>query len=237
MTTVVYSSGPVTPWMWKLREPSPSSRQKPRSAHMPRRLDQDVDALAAHEVLVAAGRDVLAQRVGDVGVDVVLRGAGGVVGRRLLAVDRAPREERAALGEVLRAPAGRVQHVVAEAQRAAGHRRRGVGQERQHVDLGVPEVVAAVAGAGHPLRRHAGLLGPGGRLRDLEEVPADRLLQRRLAVHHDVRPRPQYASSQWRCASNWGSTPSRHPVQGAAAPVDQLADGHPARGVVGDRSW
>jgi hypothetical protein len=34
LTTVVYSSGPVTPWMWKLRDPSPSSRQKPRSAHI-----------------------------------------------------------------------------------------------------------------------------------------------------------------------------------------------------------
>ncbi|CPU64251.1 Uncharacterised protein [Mycobacteroides abscessus] len=32
LTTVVYSSGPVTPWMWKLS--SPLARQKPRSSHM-----------------------------------------------------------------------------------------------------------------------------------------------------------------------------------------------------------
>ena len=31
LTTVVYSSGPVTPWMWKT--PSPLRRQNPRSAH------------------------------------------------------------------------------------------------------------------------------------------------------------------------------------------------------------
>ena len=31
-TTVVYSSGPVTPWMWKLS--SPLARQKPRSSHI-----------------------------------------------------------------------------------------------------------------------------------------------------------------------------------------------------------
>ncbi len=30
LTTVVYSSGPVTPWMWNDR--SPLLRQKPRSA-------------------------------------------------------------------------------------------------------------------------------------------------------------------------------------------------------------
>ena len=32
LTTVVYSSGPVTPWMWKV--PPSSSNQKPRSSHM-----------------------------------------------------------------------------------------------------------------------------------------------------------------------------------------------------------
>ena len=32
LTTVVYSSGPVTPWMWNV--PSASLRQNPRSAHI-----------------------------------------------------------------------------------------------------------------------------------------------------------------------------------------------------------
>ena len=38
----------------------------------------------------------------------------------------------------------------------------------------------AVARPGHALRGYAGLLGAGGDLRDLEQVPADGLLQRRL---------------------------------------------------------
>ena len=33
-TTAVYSSGPVTPWMWNRCDPSASVRQKPRSAHI-----------------------------------------------------------------------------------------------------------------------------------------------------------------------------------------------------------
>ncbi len=49
LTTVVYSSGPVTPWMWKVVTVGPWPRQKPRSAHMPGGLDEDVDRLAGEE--------------------------------------------------------------------------------------------------------------------------------------------------------------------------------------------
>ncbi len=95
LTTVVYSSGPVTPWMWKLG--SPLLRQKPRSAHIRAASTRMSTPSRTRKPAVAGRADVLHQRVGDVGVDVVLRGAGRVVGRRLLAVDRAPREHRAAL--------------------------------------------------------------------------------------------------------------------------------------------
>ena len=124
----------------------------------PRGLDQEVHALAIHEFLVSAGSDVLAEGVGNVSVDVILRGPGRVIGRCLFTVDRAPREERAALGKFLRAAAGRTEHVVTETQFAARHLRRCVGQEREHEDLGVPEVVPAVARARHTLRGDTGLL-------------------------------------------------------------------------------
>src|SRR4030095_12510272 len=77
-------------------------------------LDQDVDTLLIHEVLIPAGGDVLAKGVGNIGIDVVLRCPGRVVGRCLFAVDRTPGEERAILGKLLCATAGRTQHVVTE---------------------------------------------------------------------------------------------------------------------------
>jgi hypothetical protein len=100
LTTVVYSSGP-----------------------QPRGLDQKVHAFAVHEVLITAGGDVLAEGIGDVCVDVILRRAGRVIGRCLLAVDRTPGEERSILGKLFRAAAGRAEHVVTEAQFAARHMR------------------------------------------------------------------------------------------------------------------
>ena len=63
----------------------------------PGRLDQDLGGLAGQERDVAAGVEVALEGEGDRRVDVVLRGAGGVVGRRLLAVDRPPGVEGADL--------------------------------------------------------------------------------------------------------------------------------------------
>ena len=117
--------------------------------------------LAHHELVVAGGLDVLHEGVRDVGVDVVLRGAGRVVGGRLLAVDRPPREQRAAAGQLGGAVAGGVEHAVAEPQRVAGHVRRRVGEERQDVDLGVPEVVAARSRS--PVTPFAGMPPPSVR--------------------------------------------------------------------------
>jgi hypothetical protein len=75
---------------------APEPERRPQA----RRLDRDVDALAVEELVVAGRPHVLAEREADVGVDVVLRRAGGVVGGCLFAVDRAPREECTGLVEL-----------------------------------------------------------------------------------------------------------------------------------------
>ena len=53
-----------------------------------------------------------------------------------------------------------VQHAVAEPKQVAGDARLGVGEERQHPRLGVPEVVAVVGVAGQTLGRDSRCLRP-----------------------------------------------------------------------------
>ena len=81
------------------------SRQNPRSAHIRAVSTRMSTPSRRMKSSSPVALTYLHQRVRDVGVDVVLRGAGRVVGGRLLAVDRPPREQRAALGQVL-PPAG-----------------------------------------------------------------------------------------------------------------------------------
>src|SRR5699024_5446964 len=76
--------------------------EEPERDPHPGGLDQHVHALADHEVLVIGGPHVLHHGVGDVRVDVILRGAGLIVGGGLFTVDGAPRVEGALDGEVLR---------------------------------------------------------------------------------------------------------------------------------------
>ena len=123
-TTVVYSSGPVTPWMWNddVAVLAPEAEVLPH----PRGLDEDVDRPAGEVVPVAGGLDVLHEGVRDVGVDVVLRRAGRVVGGRLEPVDGAPREQGAALVELGRPVAGGVEHPLPEPQGVPRHVRRRV---------------------------------------------------------------------------------------------------------------
>src|SRR5699024_3414922 len=83
------------------------------------------------------------------------------------------------------------QQVRAEAQRVARPARLGEGQERDHIDLAVPEVVALVAGAGHALGGDAPLVRAGRGLRQLEQAPAGGLLGRGLAGQLDVRAAPE----------------------------------------------
>ncbi|CAH0247633.1 hypothetical protein SRABI76_03160 [Microbacterium oxydans] len=209
---------------------APEAERRPE----PGRLDRDISTLAAEELLVAGRPHVLAQREADVGVDVVLRRAGGVVGRGLLAVDRAPGEQCTSLVQLRRTTAGSRQHVHTGAQRVASPLRRGVREEREHVDLGVPEVVAAVPRAGHTLRRHSGAVGPGRCLGELEQAPAGGLLQVVASADLHVAARPERGEPFLLALELRLHSFDRDPVERAAAAVDELARRHAAGGVVAD---
>ena len=189
MTTAVYSSGPGD--AVDVEEPV-LAEEAQRDPH-PGGLDQQLGAQGFLELGVPAGPDVPVGREGDRGGDVELRRAGRVVGAGLESVDGAPGEEGAVDAEFLGADLGLGQEVVAEFQDLAGVARVGVGQVGQQVHLLVPEVVAVVAGAGHALGRDAGHIGAGRGLRELEEVPADALLELGLARQHDVARAPVVA--------------------------------------------
>ncbi len=123
-----------------------------------------------------------------------------------------------------------------ESQQVPGDPGLGVGQERQDVDLGIPEVVALIGLPGQPFRRDSGPFGPPGRLRDLVEIPPDRLL-----LPHRIEPGPHPHISaipepvKIRALSRGEHVepvPDRA-VQGPAAPVDKLGDRDAPRGLVG----
>ena len=129
--------------------------------------------------------------------------------------------------------AGRGQHAVAEPQQVPGDAGLGVGEERQHVDLRVPEVVAVVGTAGQPLGRDAGALGPPGCLAQLEQVPADGLLHANrveggLDDHVGPFPEPVEVAP---LGGHRASNPSRDgTVEGAFATGDEIGwRGHPRR--------
>ena len=229
---MVYSSGPgdAVDVERVLAVAPPEAQVRPH----PGGLDQHVDALACEELLVPGGLDVGAQGEGDVGIDVVLRGAGGVVRRRLLAVDGAPRVQRAPGGELGGPSPGGRQHGAAEAQRVPGVAGRRVHEVGHHVDLGVPEVVPSVAGAGHPLGRDALSLGARCGLRELVQAPADGLLELGLVLDLDVGARPVVAQPALLVDELLVHALGAHPVQGAADPGDQLGGRLAARGVVAD---
>ena len=115
----------------------------------------------------------------------------GIVGRRLLAADRAPREQRAALAHLGRAGARLVEDPAPVAQQGARDRGLGVGEERQREDLGVPEVVALVALARQALRGEARPAVAARRLEQAEQVEPGPLLERAVAVDLDVRGAPE----------------------------------------------
>ena len=155
------------------------------------RLDEDLHSYLPQQFLVAGHLDVLAQCVGDGGVDVVLGGPGRPVGTRLLAVDRPPGEERPSQRQLPGPLAGLVQHRVAVPEEVSGEGRVGVDEERQHEDLGVPEVVAVVGLAGHALGGDAGPVEVGRCLVQLEEHPAQSLLDGRVGADLDVGLLPE----------------------------------------------
>ena len=147
--------------------------------------------MRAQEIDVTGGRHVAIDGVRHIGIDVVLGGAGGIVGGGLLAVDRAPRVERASLAHHLGRACGR--RAGSGAGSGAGRRRRrdACRPAVAHIHLGVPEVVAVVAVGGDPLGGDPALADLGRGLGQLEQVPPNRLLRRRVAVDRDVGALPE----------------------------------------------
>ena len=92
----------------------------------------------------------------------------------------------------LRRPLTRlVQIAMAELDQVLGHAGRGVGEERQNVDFGVPEIVALVTLPGEPLGRDPHTLCPRRGLTELVDVEPDRLLHPRIAAHSYIAPVPE----------------------------------------------
>ena len=77
------------------------------------------------------------------------------------------------------------------AQGVSGGARRGIGQHRKHVRLGVPEGVAVVTWASQALCRDRPLLGPRAGLEGVELGEANCLLELRVAVDLDVGALPE----------------------------------------------
>ena len=196
------------------------------------RLHQDLGALVSQEVDVACRLEIPDEGEHHGGVDVVLRRAGRVVGRCLLAVDRAPRVERAALVEHLRPAAGGVEHPPPEAHHLPCGLGIGVGEERDDVDLGVPEVVTVVAAGGHRLGRHPLLMGSSRRLGQLEQVPPERLLNPLVAIELDVTTSPVVVEPLPLIGEQAGRSLPLGALQGPNAALGQLGGRDPSRRVI-----
>ena len=83
------------------------------------------------------------------------------------------------------------QHHLPPAQHAGRGRRLGVGQDREHERLGVPERMTVVSRAGQALGRDRAVLGARAGLQDVEQPEPDRLLDLRVAVDVDVGAGPE----------------------------------------------
>ena len=135
-------------------------------------LEGDLRPHRPEELAVSRHLDVLADGVDDVGVDVVLGGPCQEIRRSLFAVDGSPGEEDAVAGQGPRPSPGVLEHAVTVGQDGPGHGRVRVDEERQDVDLGVPEVVAVVGVARESLGRDAGITQARGVRVQLEEGPS-----------------------------------------------------------------
>jgi hypothetical protein len=147
------------------------------------------------------------------------------VGRGLLAVDGPPREQRPPLAQFTGPLPGPIEHAVPEAQQVPGDPRLGVRQQRQDIDLGVPEVVALIARSGLALGRDADPFGPPGRLGHLVEVPPNGLLEPHrvdLGLHADVGAVPEAVQLRTLAGQELIEAVTEHAVQGPAAPSDEL---------------
>jgi hypothetical protein len=123
----------------------------------PSRLDQNLATSVEHELVIAGDAPVLPDPVGDVGADVVLLFAGqdandaairhdcGARGCFLTGLRRLSGVQRALIAMRLGLPAGGAKRVMAIHQEAACHWWIREHVEGQHVDLGVPKDVPAIA--------------------------------------------------------------------------------------------
>ena len=218
--------------MWN--DPAVVRRVETQVAPEPCRLDEDLGAFVGEEVDVTRRVEVAGQREDHVGVDVVLRGSGGVVRRGLFTVDRAPRVQPPVLVQVPGPSPCGVEHVPSEPKQLACRDRVGVGEERDDVDLGVPEVVTVVAACGHAFGGDALLLGLDRGLRELEQVPSDRLLSGVVAVDLDVGRLPESFEHRGLLGAEHVDAGFRGAVQRARTAVDQLLAGHAGGRVVAD---
>eukprot|EP00906_Rhabdomonas_costata_P004892 RCo007330 len=155
-------------------------------------LEYNLCAVFQQELLVIRRLDVALNAVADVSVDVHLRRAGGKVRAALLSGDRSPREQAPFLQvDLAGALAGRVQSVVPEHQQGAGVLGVGVQEERDDVDLRVPEVVPVVALPSEALGADVGAPLAAHGLQQVEQVEADPLLQVAIPPDLNVRGLPE----------------------------------------------
>ena len=122
---------------------------------------------------------------------------------------------------------------MAEVEQVAGGVGIGVRQQRHHVDLGVPEVVTVVAVGRDPLGGDAASVDLRRGLRHLEQVPADRLLGRVVAVDGDVGARPEPVEPRLLLGERPLPAGCLGGIERAAAAGGELVDRHVA-GWLGD---
>ncbi len=129
------------------------------------------------------------------------------------------------------------QHALAEPEQVPCDARLRVGEERQYPRLGVPEVVPVVGVAGQALGRDAGTLGTPCCLSEVEDVPADRLLNSDrmpdgvLYGHVGTIPEPVQTAplgGYQRFEAGRGDAPER-----VSAPPGEFLDRDAARALVG----
>ena len=107
-------------------------------------------------------------------------------------------------------------------------------EERDDVDLGVPEVVALVAAPGHALGGHAEALAAGRRLQELEQVEAHAALQVRGAGQLDVAPLPEVGDVATVLLLDRVVSLAARPVQRPVHPRHEVTRRRLRRPVVGD---
>ena len=133
----------------------------------PGRLENHFGPALFEKGKIAGGVEIPADREGDVGVNVILRGAGRVIGGSFRAANGAPWEKRPFEMELPRSRAGAVEGVMPVAQQGPGNFGLRVDEEGRSKNLRVPEIMALVAVPAQAFRGHA---APAVRARGLQEV-------------------------------------------------------------------